>query len=216
MSTQEVVEINVSKRSTGKATCRGLRSSRVIPANVYGPKMDNAIFSLHENDAVKYSGQKFDNALFSLKSDDSKLNGVRVLMKDVVRHPVKQIPTHIDFYAPDLTKTVKVAVELRYEGKPVGLQDGGVFNALKRDIEIECLPSDIPEFIQVDVSDLAINQTFHVSDVKLPPSLKLMTSEADAIATVIVVKEEVAAPVEEAPAAEGDAPAADAGAEKKD
>jgi large subunit ribosomal protein L25 len=104
-----------------------------------------------------------------------------------------------------MTKAVRVNVELRFVGKALGVGEGGVFSAARRDVEIECLPTEIPEFFEVDVSNIGLNQSMHVSDVNFPSNVKLITSPGETIATVAIVEEVVAAAPEAAaaPGAEG-------------
>jgi large subunit ribosomal protein L25 len=230
---QQQISIEVNTREAGHRLSQ-LRRTKGVPGVVYGPKITNMVLSLAENDAVRYSRHNYENAIFTLKSQDGKLNGLKVLKKSVTYHPVTRKPIHIDFFAPDMTKSIRVSVDLRFEGKAAGLADGGIFNAVRREIEIECLPTAIPDFISVDVSGLGIDESLHVSDIQIPESVKLITSREETIATVSIVAEEVvAAPVVAAAdataaagaatAAPGAAPAAagadakkDAGSGKKD
>ncbi|MEZ4872002.1 MAG: hypothetical protein R2827_07120 [Bdellovibrionales bacterium] len=123
------------------------------------------------------------------------------------------IPTHIDFYAPDMKKSVRVHIEVKFEGKPAGAADGELSHIAHREIEIECLPNEIPEFFKVDVSHLHINDSIHVSDVSVPEKFKVLSSKDMTLCTCSVVTEEKEEP---APvAAEGAASeAAPAGAKK--
>ncbi len=209
---QQTITIEVFPR-TGKKGLSKMRLGGHVPAVVYGPKVKNGTFSIAINDAVKYSRRGYENAIFTLKSMDKALDGIKVLSKSVDIHPVSRRPIHLDFFAPDMTKAVRVKVELKFEGKPLGLADGGIFNAVRRDIEVECLPTEIPESITVDVSGIGIDESMHVSDIKIPDGVKLITAIDETIATVAVVAEEVAAPVAAAAdpaaaAAAGAAPAA--------
>lgn len=210
---QQTITIEVFPRSS-KTGLSKMRLGGHVPAIVYGPKVKNSTFSVAINDAVKYSRRGFENAIFTLKSMDKALDGIKVLSKSVDIHPVSRRPIHLDFFAPDMTKAVRVKVELKFEGKPIGLADGGIFNAVRRDIEVECLPTEIPESITVDVSGIGIDESMHVSDIKIPDTVKLITAIDETIATVAVVAEEVAAPVAAAadPAAAAAAPAAGAAA----
>lgn len=216
MSQQSIIEIQASPRSVGKSVSRKLRRDRQVPAVVYGPKVKNLSFSLDERDAVKYSQHGFENSLFTLKSNDQGLQGLKVLKKEIKLHPVTRRPIHVDFFAPDMAQEVRVWVEVKFTGKAEGTKEGGVFNAVNREIEIECLPNEIPEFFELDVTPLQLNESFHVSDLKLPSSLKLITSIDETLCAVAEVKEEVAAPVDPSTvAAAAAAPAAGAAAEKK-
>jgi len=202
MTNKETLEIKVGPRKPGKHYSRSLRDERKIPAVVYGPKTDNIAFYLGENDAVKCSGHEFENAIFVLKSEDNQLNNMKVLKKDASFHKVNRRPIHLDFYALDMAATVRVHVELKFEGKSEGEREGGVFNALRREVEVECLPTDIPENFNVDISQLKLNDVVHVSDLNIPESIKLITSPEDTICNVAQVEEEKPAETEAAPDAE--------------
>lgn len=228
MTSTQNITIEVKPRNAGKHFNRTARVAAQIPAVVYGPKTKPLNFTLTEQDAVKYGKRAFENTIFTLKSEDKSLDGIKVLRKAMDHHPLSRRPVHIDFFAPDMTKVVRVNVELRFTGKALGLADGGVFSAVRRDVEVECLPTEIPEFFEVDVSPIGLNQSMHVSDVNFPSNIKLITSPTETIATVSIVEEIVAAPTVDAaaaaataegaaaapgatPAAPGAAPAADAG-----
>jgi large subunit ribosomal protein L25 len=217
MSTQRH-DLNVEARQPGKHFSRGLRVSKKIPAVVYG-SVGNQNVCLDENTVIKYHTRAFENALFNLKSADSKLNDVVVLMKEVVVHPVTRRPQHVDLYALDLKKAVRLRIEVRLEGKPAGLADGGLLNVVNRQVEIECLPTEIPEAFTADISNLGVGDALHVSDLQIPTSVRLISPAEMTIAVVNMFEEEVvatptvdaaaaaAAPGAAAPAA-GGAPAA--------
>jgi large subunit ribosomal protein L25 len=232
-------ELTVEPRTTGKHNSRALRRDRKIPAVVYGATENKNVF-IDESSVVRYNVRAYENALFNLKSSDSKLGNVVVLMKDVVVHPLTRRPQHVDLFALDLKKAVRVFVEIKLEGKPIGIADGGLLNVVNRQIEIECLPTDIPEKLTADISNLGLGDALHVSDLQIPGGLKVISAPETTIAVVnLFVEEVIEAPVAAtpdaaaaagaaatgAPAAPGAAPAAgaaapaagkDAGAAKKD
>lgn len=194
------IELNAEKRETGRANSRGLRSNKMVPAVIYGA-MEPVNLSLHVNDVIKYNTRAFENALMNIKSTDSKINGKVALFKEVTVHPVTRVPQHVDLFAIDMTKTVRVNVEIKIEGKAIGLAEGGLLNIVARQVEVECLPTDIPESITVDVSNLGVGQSIHASDLEIPKNVKLISRPEVTIAAVVEQKEEAAAPVAAAPAA---------------
>lgn len=218
MATKQTLNLEASAREAGKHHSRALRKSRQIPAVVYGPKTKPLTLCISENDAVKYSRHGFENSIFTITSKDSALNGMRVLRKSIDVHPVSRRPVHMDFFAPDMTQTVRVNVEIRLTGKAIGTTEGGLVSQVRRDVEIECLPLEIPDYFELDISDLALNASMHISDLKIPESAKLITNSGETVATCAVIEEEVftqaaAAPAEGAAAAPGAAaPAAGAAA----
>jgi large subunit ribosomal protein L25 len=222
MAMQEI-KINASVREIGKATSRELRKTRHIPAVVYGPKTKPLSISIGENDAVKYSRMGFENSILTFVSSDQALNGLKVLRKSIDVHPVSRRPVHMDFFAPDMSQKVRVNVEVRITGKAKGTADGGLVSMVRREVEVECLPLEIPQFFELDVTELDLNESMHVSDIKFPENVRVITSTDETIVTCAEVQEETitAAPTEAAaegaaatPAA-GGTPAAGAAAPEK-
>lgn len=217
---QKDLEISVEPRQTGKIHCRKYRRQQKIPGVVYGSGKQNFNFVAEEKMIKKFSSQQFENAIFTLKSEDSKINGTKVLMKEVIVQPVTRRPVHIDLFAVDMNKEVKVAVELKFVGKAEGISEGGVLQPLMRQLEVWCLPANIPESIVLDVTPLHVGQSLHLSDIKLPENVRAASHEDLAIVTVTVIKDdEPAAPVAAAaatPAAGAAAPAAAAAAPAAD
>ncbi len=229
MSTTQILTVAASTREPGKSTARGLRTHRAVPAVVYGPKTKPLTISIPVNDAVKFSSRGFENRVITLESSDTSINGLKVLRKSHDIHPVTRRPIHLDFFAPDMTQKVRVNVEVRITGKAAGTAEGGLVSMVRRDVEIETLPLEIPEFFTLDVSDLGLNESKHVSDIAFPAGVKVITSTDETIVTCAEVKEEVvvaavvdpaaaaapgAAPAAGAAAAPGAAPAAAAPAKK--
>ncbi|MEK6775144.1 MAG: 50S ribosomal protein L25 [Bdellovibrionota bacterium] len=188
------IDLTVEPRATGKHTSRALRNDRKVPAIVYGTGENSNVY-VYEGDIVRYNTRNFENALFNLKSSDKNAHGKVVLMKEVDVHPLSRRPQHVDFYALDLTKSVRVHVEIKFDGKPIGLAEGGQLNIVNRQIEIECLPTEIPENIPVDISNLGVGDAMHVSDLTIPAGLKIISGQELTIAVVnLFVEEVVAAP----------------------
>jgi len=200
-------ELSVEPRGNGKHNNRALRKSMRVPAVVYGA-VTNVNVSIAENDVIRYNSRKFDNALFTLKSSIKDADGKVVLFKSVDIHPLTRRPVHADLYALDLTKTVRVSIEIKTEGKPAGISDGGLLSIVNRQVEIEVLPTDIPETLTVDVSHLGVGESVHVSDLKLPAGVKMISAADLTLAVVTTIEEEAAA----APAAAAATPAAGAAA----
>ena len=210
------IELNVEARTTGRKNSRGLRNNSMVPGIVYG-SVENANVSVHVNDILKYNSRAYENALLNLKSTDSKINGKIALIKSVQVNPLSRRPEHVDFFALDMSKTVRVSIEISIEGKAIGLAEGGLLNVVTRQVEIECLPTAIPESIKVDVSNLGLGDSIHASDLTIPDGVKLISRPELTIAAVVIQEEEaVATPVVAAaaatPAAGAPAAAAAAGA----
>ncbi len=231
MANQNTFEINAEARTIGKHHSRGLRRSKQVPAIIYGPKIDNLNVSIFELEAVKYAKSEYDNTIFTLKSSDKKINELKVLKKSSSVHPVTRRPLHIDFYAVDMASKVRVFVEIKFMGKPLGASEGGLAQEVRREVEVECLPADIPKYLEINVESVGLNDVLHVSDLTISEKLRLITSKEEALYTVNLPKEEEvvtpvaaaadaavagAAPAAGAPAAPGAAPAAAAAPAKAD
>jgi large subunit ribosomal protein L25 len=146
------------------------------------------------------------------KSDAANLDGRLVLIKNVQYHPVTHAIAHIDFYEVDVSRKITVMVGLHYVGRPEGVVQGGVLQPIARELEVECLPMDIPAQLEVDVSPLQIGHGLKASDITLPPNVTNNTPElalVSVLAPTVATKEEEEA---EAEAAEAAAAAAEAGA----
>lgn len=199
MSTQRF-DLTVETREAGKHFSRSLRKDRKIPAVVYGSTGNKNVY-LDENTVVKYNTSNYENALFNLKSSDSKLNNIVVMMKEVIVHPVNRRPEHVDLFALDLTKPVRLDLEVKVTGKAAGVAEGGILSLVNRTIEIECLPTQIPDALVVDVSGLGLGDALHVSDLAVPEGVKVISAPEMTIATVTLLEEEVLTPTPAADAA---------------
>lgn len=202
---KEQIELSADVRTIGKRSSRALRRDGKVPAIVYGAHKNANLF-VEEKAIKKYNTRAFENALYTFKSGAKELNGIVALMKEVTVHAVTQKPTHVDFYAIDLNKPIRVFVEVRLEGKAIGLSEGGLMNIVTREVEIECLPTAIPDAITVDVTNLGVGQAIHVSDLTLPANTKMIS--LGHLTVVVLNKEDEKATAPAAAAAATAAPAA--------
>jgi large subunit ribosomal protein L25 len=199
-----------AREGVGKGVNRKLRAAGRIPGVIYGKKRDPQAIHLDPTALEKLlrgSGAGLNTLI------DLSVGGRTdtVLVKELQRHPVKGAFWHVDFYQVDLTRKITVSVPLHFVGKARGVEFGGILDHPLRELEVECLPRAIPEFVEVDVSALEIGQAIHVSDLALPEGVEVKTDGALAVASVVLPAAEVeAAPVETI--VEGEAPAGEAAA----
>lgn len=214
MSTPSTV-ITVQPRTTGKHNSRALRRERMVPAVIYGPKMENKNVLLDEVFVVKHRSSRFESSIFQTESDSSDISSLKVMLKNIQTHPATGRPVHVDLYALDMKATIKVNVQIKYVGEPIGVKEnGGQLQVVRNEVEIECNATDIPESIEVDISGMDLNSSLHVSEMSFPAGVKPMTAGERTICTVNLPQEEK----EEEPvvAAEGEAAdGAEAPAEEK-
>jgi large subunit ribosomal protein L25 len=199
-----------SRTDEGKGASRRLRQTGKVPAIVYGGSEAPANIQLEHN-TVWLASQ---NEWFYSSILDLKLGGKaqKVLLRDLQRHPFKAQLLHLDFQRVDENKAIRIRVPLHFlnqEKSPAGKMAGVLISHAMTDIEISCLPKDLPEFIEVDLGELSVGDIVHISDLKLPqgveiPELRLGKEHDAAVATA----QELKAEVEAAPVVEGEAAAA--------
>jgi large subunit ribosomal protein L25 len=190
----EIVVAAESRNETGKNANRRLRGGGRIPGILYGAKRETIAVSVSPKDISDIlKSASGENTLFDL---DLAGDRRKVILKEFQLEPLKHRLLHADFYEVALDQTLEVEVHVELQGTPVGVKtQGGVLDFVTRELEVECLPMDIPEKIVVDVSHLEIGKHVRVSDIQVPPKVKMLT-EPD-----VVIAHVVAARAEEAPAA---------------
>jgi large subunit ribosomal protein L25 len=195
----------------GKGPARRIRAAGKIPAIFYGSKSDSialAVDSLTLKKTIEAGGQ---NVVFDLNIKDAKKDITKsALLKERQVNPMDGTILHVDFIEVFEDVEVEVTIPLDFVGKPAGVDQGGIIEFAARSITVRCLPKDIQESIQVDVSSLEINQSIHVKDLELPKGLLLLDSEELAVASVVLPKRAAEVVAEEEigeEAVEGEAPA---------
>lgn len=197
----------------GKGEARRLRRAGKLPAVVYGrgearPLVCNAK-ELHQI----LSTTAGSNAIFQLNMTGEEFQERKAIVKEIQYHPVSGQMLHADLYEISMDKEIIVSVPVRFKGDPVGVKlKGGVLSHLLREIEVECLPGQIPEAVILDVSELDIGDALHVSDLVVGEGVRIVNDPEEAVVSITSVVLEVAKPAEEA-AAEGEAVAAAAEAQ---
>lgn len=181
----ETVILNVEERQRAtKGETGRIRRSGKVPAVFYGPgKIGQKVCVDAREFRMKLDGLEGSH-LIQLLSPAADLNEKMVLLKEVQRHPVSSSPVHIDFYEVDVTKPITVTVPLHFIGKAQGVTAGGLLQSLRREVTVECLPREIPDFIQFDVTSLALHDTVHIADLVLPPGVKAVYDTNDAVVTI--------------------------------
>jgi large subunit ribosomal protein L25 len=218
----ETLNLECEKRELGtKGKVRSLRLTGKVPAVVYGPKTAAMAVALAGASLKASVTGDASQRLLRLAAADTDLNGRHVIIKDVQRAPITGEFLHADLYEVDLTTKLQVTVPLRFHGKAKGVGDGGILQPLVRTIDVECLPTDIPEAIDVDVSELGIHDAVHISALQFGANVSPVYDSDYALVTVLPPTVEAAPAAAEAAAEEGAAapaegaeaaPAADAAA----
>ncbi|MFA6315073.1 MAG: 50S ribosomal protein L25 [Candidatus Paceibacterota bacterium] len=191
-----MLSLVIEKRDM-KAKNDALRQSGKIPAVFYGPKEPSTSITVSTVEFKKVWKKAGESSVIILKDD--KANEHEVLIHDVDVHPVSGEPRHADFYVIEKGKKVNVAVPLVFEGVSSAVKDkGGILVKVRRDLDIEAAPRDLPQNIIVDISKLVeLTDVIQVKDLPLPSGVELKIPAEEIVASISVAKEEV----EEAPAA---------------
>ncbi|MFQ5785526.1 MAG: 50S ribosomal protein L25/general stress protein Ctc [Alphaproteobacteria bacterium] len=198
-----------ARERAGKGAARALRRGGRIPAVIYGDRKDPLVISVDSHDLIhELHRPGFFHRLYDI-GIDGKTH--RVLARDVQRHPVTDAPLHVDFLRIGAGATINVAVVVEFinEEESPGLKRGGVLNIVRREIELVCPATAIPEALEVDLTDLEIGDSVHISHIAIPPDCTLTITDRDftvaTIAAPTVVVDEAAEAAEEAEEAEGEA-----------
>lgn len=191
----ETLEINASAREKQrKRDAKRLLREGKIPGVLYGPKTEPVALALEQREfSTRVAGLEGSH-LVRLKSESAKLADKVALVKDMQYHPISGGVIHADLYEVDLTAKITVRVPLHFVGKAAGVVRGGILQPIVREIEVECLPLDIPEFFNVDVSGLDIGDAVHIEDLSMPEGVSAVSEAEQALVAVVPPT------VEEAPA----------------
>lgn len=175
------------REANGKSAARKLRTDECIPAVVYGLN-GNVSLSVNPKELSKLIEAKGRNVLIELKVDGDKAENRNVVLQEFQTHPLKPGWVHIDFLEIDVTKKIKAKIPVVLIGVSPGEKQGGHVNHIIRALEIESLPKDIPEKIEVKMDEIELNQMIHVSDLNLGESVSIINNPNDVVVNVHLEK----------------------------
>ena len=194
-------ELNASKRTLqGSGASRRLRRADKVPGIIYGGEATPIMIELGHNDLLlALRKEAFHSSVISLKLDGATET---VVLRDAQMHPYKSLVLHVDFQRVDATHAIHQKVPLHFvnaDAAPGVKLSGGVVSHAMNEIDVTCLPQDLPEFIEVDLKDMKGGQTLHVSQLTFPKGVKpVMHGSDDPVVVAITVKKAAAAEGEEA------------------
>ena len=213
------------REDQGKGASRRLRHTGKVPAIIYGAGRPPRALSFDQNKVLQQlENESFYSSVLNIKVGDKSQAAI---LKDLQRHPAKPIIMHMDFQRIVDDEEIKMNVPLHFIGADVAIgvrEGGGAVSHLMNDVEVSCLPKYLPEYLEIDISELELDEMLHLSDIKLPegveiPQLAQGPEHDQAVVSIHVIK---AAPVEvedeeeageEGAEAEGEAPSEEAGDE---
>jgi len=209
MSTEISVPAN-KRDSRGKNEARRLRVKGLAPAVMYGSGQEVLALSVDPKRILKIlHSQAGHNTIFNVAVEDGETTPVMIV--DWQLDPVKENLLHVDLKRIDLTKRLRVSVPIRTQGEALGVkQQDGLLEIITREVEIECLPNEIPQYFTIDVTELMMGQARRASEVQLSGAMILLSPPEAVLAHVVAMRAEEVAAVVEAVVAEGEAaPAAE-------
>ncbi len=192
------IEVNLREK-LGKEGTKKVRQEGCIPAVIYGHDTNLSVKIPQVGMKTLRSIHFAESAIIDVDVvDGKKKDSFSVLIKELQQHPINDEVLHIDFYKVKLDEKIVVHIPIVLKGEPEALKEDGVLEQVLWELEIETLPLNIPEKAEVDISQLAIGQSIHVSDINLPADVVATTAAEETVATMTLKKEEEIP--EEAPA----------------
>jgi large subunit ribosomal protein L25 len=182
----ETLEIQVETREVGsKRQARRIRRDGKIPGVLYGPKTPPVPLEVNKKEFSNRVAGLEGSHLVRLKSGSAALADKVALVKEMQYHPITGEVIHTDLYEVDLTARIQVRVPLHFVGKAAGVVRGGILQPIVREIEVECLPLDIPEFFNVEVSALDIGDSIHIEELPMPEGVTVVSESNLALVAVV-------------------------------
>lgn len=182
----EMVTLTVQTRErSGKGDSGRMRRDGLVPAVLYGPGGDAVSLTIDFRELLQVlHGEQGEHAIVDLQIQDQPDLSGPAMFKEVQHHPVRGDVLHADLLRIDLKKKIHTVVPTRLEGRAKGITEGGVLDHQMREVEIECLPMNVPEYLVADISGMDIGDSLHVSDLKIPKNVDLLTSPERALVAV--------------------------------
>ncbi|WP_252178980.1 50S ribosomal protein L25/general stress protein Ctc [Endozoicomonas sp. 4G] len=164
----------VARKDVGKGASRRLRRAELVPAVIYGGEQEPAQITLEARAIRKaLESESFYSQIVTLDVEGASQ---QVILKDLQRHPAKDYAMHLDFLRVDATHAVTTHIPLHFlnEESCVGVKAGGAITHARVEVEVKCLPADLPEFIEVDMADVELGGHIHLTDLTMPKGVELV------------------------------------------
>jgi len=195
-----LIEIKTKIRTkTGNGPARRLRMSGQIPAVLYGPKTETVLLSVNKSDLeLLFKKGGIGQVVLNLVIQKNGETTTRpAMIKELQTHPVSRNFIHIDFYEIKMDQKITAKIPVVTTGIAKGIELGGILQIIRRELEVECLPLEVPESIEIDISDLDIGDSIHVGKIRLESELEFLEDDNYTVVTVLTPKLEEEEPEEE-------------------
>jgi large subunit ribosomal protein L25 len=162
-----------SRSDSGKGASRRLRRTGLVPGIIYGTDSEPTMIAVNHNELIhQLDNEAFFSSVLNVETDG---NAEKVVLKDLQRHPSKPFIMHLDLLRISSKEAIKMTVPLHFIGAETspGIKAGGTASHHLTEVDVSCLPGDLPEYIEVDVSAMDVGDTIHISEIKLPQGVEL-------------------------------------------
>jgi len=213
----ELIELKTNIRTTtGNGPARRLRQKGQIPAVLYGPGTESVLLSVNisDIDRILKKGRIGQVLLNLVIPNNGETSTKTVMVKELQLHPVSRNFLHIDFYEVAMDRKIMVNVPVTTTGKAKGVETGGILQIIRRELEVQCFPLDVPKSIEIDITDLDVGDSIHLGDISRQSKIEFLDDENFTVVTIVSPKIEEAEEAVEEEAEEGEAVIAEEGEEK--
>ena len=197
----DLIELKAKIRTTvGNGPARAMRRQGQIPAVLYGPETGTILLAVAVNDLEQLLKKgKSGQVVLNLVIQNGETSTRPAMIKELQTHPLSRNFLHVDFYEISMDRKINVNIPVVTTGKAKGVEDGGISQLIRRELEVLCLPFEIPEKIEIDISDLGIGDAIHVGDISLEGDIEFLDDAHFTVVTVLSprVEEEVVEEEEE-------------------
>jgi large subunit ribosomal protein L25 len=187
----EILELRAEKRkSTGKGPARSLRRDGKFPAVLYGPDTQPVSLSIQAKEMeTLLKNAKSNQQLINIDLGDGAPKKP-TMIKEMQLRPVKGGFLHIDFYEVAMDRKLRARVPVIVKGKCIGVENGGLLQIIRHELEVLCYPTEIPESIELDITDLEVGHSIHVNEIKLEGNIEIPAEVNFTVITILAPKKE--------------------------
>ena len=186
------------RKTTGNSPARQLRKAGQVPAVLYGPQTESVLLSvdIKEFEQILKKGN-IGSLILNLVIQNGKKITKPAMIKELQSHPVTGVFLHIDFYEIDMQRKINVMIPVVTKGVSKGVELGGLLQIIRREVEVLCMPGDIPESIEIDITDLDVGDSVHVEEIPLGDNVEIPSDVNFTVLTIVSPKVEAVEEEEE-------------------
>ncbi|HHP7234564.1 MAG TPA: 50S ribosomal protein L25 [Desulfobacterales bacterium] len=193
------------RNTTGNGPARQLRRSGKTPGVLYGRETAPVSLAVDTHDFEQIINKyNINQVLIKLDVTDGGFPQSSVMIKELQVHPLTRYPLHVDFYVIDMKRKITVSIPVVTTGKAAGVEEGGILQVVRRDLDVNCLPGMIPEHIKIDISHLQIGDAVHIGEIELEGDVEFLDDESLTVVTVLSPQVEEEPEEEELEGVEGE------------